>query len=646
MPRKGGPKVKIKQVEPTFYHILRKSAILLMLKGAVLFLVLFVTGLEWMQQSSLKIYLTILFVFLLSFFTMFLVIRQAIKQSNSQLLVDKEKLALTNEFRQALAILPALMYRLKRDENGEIIIIYQEGKRAEELNFTTEKVKGKLLKEILQKEIFEMVVLPIERALSGNIVEFQVRTETHVFEHTVTPVFDQVTKEVVEVSGYGIDITAKELAKKKMKDLTEFDQLTGLFNRKKYSHLVERFIQEDVYKQITILLIDLDDFKHTNDTLGHTVGDQLLITVSNRLKDLFLPDHYLFRLGGDEFVVLFTTPISREDINKIGEKINLSMKKAICVVEHQLYTSASIGVALYPEHATDAKSLLKQADLAMYRAKNEGKNNLFIYSKDMMHKTIERIEMQKSLRVAIEKEEFTLYYQPQIDVLTNKMVGVEALLRWFHPKKGFISPADFIPIAEETGMMIQEIGEWVFRAACEQFSRWRDNGFEMPISVNLSAKQFKQANLVGMMELIIEETMMDPSRLTIEITESTSMEDVQFTINLLHDLQRKGIEISIDDFGTGYSSLSYLQKLPVNCLKIDQSFIQGIETSPSGIALVKTVIDLAQNLNFSVVAEGVETKEQKDILVKLGCHQIQGFIYSRPVSADEIIALASKPIHI
>jgi diguanylate cyclase (GGDEF)-like protein len=566
------------------------------------------------------------------------------KQSNTQLLIDREKLAFAEEYRQTLAILPALMYRFKKNADGEIIFLYHEGKRAEEIGITTEKVKGKLVKDVF-KGAFETAVLPFERAFSGNVVEFQVRTDTHIFEHTVTPVFDHISGEVLEISGYGIDVTSKELASKRMKDLTDYDQLTGLYNREKYSGLVERFIhEEDETKKFTILLIDLDDFKHINDTLGHSVGDQLLITVANRLKGLFLPDHYLFRLGGDEFVVLLTSLTSREDINKIGKEVNQIIKEPITVGDHQLYTSASIGVSFYPEHASDAKSLLKQADLAMYRAKNEGKNNFFIYSKDMMHKTIERIEMQKSLRVAIEKEEFTLYYQPQIDVVTNKMVGVEALLRWFHPTKGSVSPGDFIPIAEESGM-IQEIGEWVIRAACEQSSLWRERGIDIPISINLSAKQFKQANLVELIEQIIDDTMMDPSRLTIEITESTSMEDVQFTINLLQELQRKGIQISIDDFGTGYSSLSYLQKLPVNCLKIDRSFIQEIEAGTSGIALVKTIIDLAENLNFSVIAEGVETKEQKDILLQLGCQHVQGFIYSRPVQANEIIQLANKPIH-
>nr|WP_239454309.1 EAL domain-containing protein [Bacillus suaedaesalsae] len=431
-----------------------------------------------------------------------------------------------------------------------------------------------------------------------------------------------------------------------MKDLTEYDQLTGLYNRDKYAQVVERFIQEEnENKQITILLIDLDDFKHINDTLGHSTGDQLLINVSNKLRELFLPDHDLFRLGGDEFVVLITHAITRDETINICQNIIQIIKEPISIGDHQLYTSASIGIAFYPEHATDSKFLLKQADLAMYRAKNEGKNNYFIYSKEMMDETIERIEMQKSLRHAVENQEFTLYYQPQIDVLTNDVVGVEALLRWYHPTKGFVSPLEFIPIAEETGM-IQEIGEWVLRKACEQFSRWKVEGYEVPISVNLSAKQFKQVNLSVMIQDIIEETNMDPTCLTIEITESTSMEDVQFTISLLEELQNKGIEISIDDFGTGYSSLSYLQKLPINCLKIDRSFIQGIESRTNGIALVKTIIDLAENLNFSVIAEGVETIEQRDILSNLGCHKIQGFVYSKPITAEEIMSLMNNKIAI
>lgn len=636
--------MRIKQVEPTFYHILRKSSILLLLIGALFFLVLFSIGMESIKASNLNIYLLLLLTFVLTFITVYLVIQQTLKQSYSQLLIEKERLKVTNEFRQSLAILPALLYRFRKNEAGEMIVSYHEGKRAEEIGLTTDKVKGMLVKDFLHKEIYETAILPFERAFAGNVVEFRVKTDTHIYEHTVTPVFAPSTKEVVEISGYGVDITAHELANKKMKDLTEFDQLTGLYNREKYAQVVERFIQEENgNKQITILLIDLDDFKHINDTLGHSVGDQLLIHVSNKLRKMFFPDHYLFRFGGDEFVVLIAHATSREEIQEVCQNIIQEIKEPIQISDQQLFTSASIGIAFYPEHATDSKSLLKQADLAMYKAKNEGKNNYFIYSKEMMHETIERIEMQKSLRLAIENKEFTLYYQPQIDVLTNQVVGVEALLRWYHPTKGFVSPLEFIPIAEESGM-IQEIGEWVIRAACEQYSSWKEKGFEIPISVNLSAKQFKQVNLSGMIQDIIEETNMNPSHLTIEITESTSMEDVQFTINLLEDLQKKGIEISIDDFGTGYSSLSYLQKLPINCLKIDRSFIQGIESRTSGIALVKTIIDLAQNLNFSVIAEGVETIEQRDILSELGCHKIQGFVYSKPINSDEIMELLNGKI--
>ncbi|KAA0546666.1 EAL domain-containing protein [Bacillus sp. BGMRC 2118] len=638
--------MKLKEVEPTFYHILRKSAILLLLLGALLFLVLFSIGNERILASAINLYLLLFFTILLSFFTVYLVIRQTLLQSHTQLQIEKEKLEITNEFRSSLAILPALLYRFKKNDEGEMVVVYHEGKRAEELGVTTESVKGMPVIEFLHKNVYETAILPFERAFAGNIVQFHVKTDTHIFEHTVTPIYDQATKKIIEISGYGVDITAHELANKKMKDLSEYDQLTGLFNRDKYSQVVERFIQKDSEnKHITILLIDLDDFKHINDTLGHSVGDQLLIQVSNKLRELFLPEHDVFRLGGDEFVVLITHSITRDEAKEICKSIIEIIKEPIEIGDHQLYTSASIGIAFYPEHATDSKTLLKQADLAMYRAKNEGKNDYFIYSKEMMDETIEKIEMQKSLRHAVEKGEFTLYYQPQIDVLTHEVVGVEALIRWYHPIKGFISPLEFIPIAEETGL-IQEIGEWVLRAACEQYSRWKEEGYHIPISVNLSAKQFKQVNLSGMIQSIIEETNMDPSSLTIEITESTSMEDVQFTISLLEELQKKGIEISIDDFGTGYSSLSYLQKLPVNCLKIDRSFIQGIESRTSGIALVKTIIDLAENLNFSVIAEGVETIEQRDILSNLGCHKVQGFVYSKPVMAGEIISLVNKKIAI
>ncbi len=644
---KSVPKVdlmlKSEQVEPTLYHILKKTSILLFLMGMLFFFIVFFVDFEWEKNIDWQIYTIFFFIYALSFLTVLLIIKQAIHQSSMQVGGQNNNNSITNEFRQGLALLPDSMYQLQRIKNGDIIFSYHEGKRADELGITTEKVKGKLVKDIVTKEIFETIILPLERAFSGNVVEFQLRTETHVYEHTIKPLFDPITNEIIEVSGYGVDITVKELTEKRMKSLTDYDQLTGLFNREKYSQMVERLIKNDnEYKQISLLLIDLDDFKHVNDTLGHSVGDQLLIQAANRLKHLFFPDQFLFRLGGDEFAVLFTSSISREDITKNAQKIITTIREPIYVGDHQLFTSASIGLAIYPEHANDAKTLLKHADLAMYRAKNEGKNFFSIYSKDLMMLTIQKIEIQKALRVAIEKNEFSLYYQPQIDVYNQQVVGVEALIRWFHPKKGFISPLDFIPIAEETGM-IQEIGKWVIQTACEQSRSWREQGVGVPVSVNLSAKQFRQTNLVEMIQEIMDETDMDPSCLNIEITESTSMHDVEYTINLLQEIQSKGIKISIDDFGTGYSSLSYLQKLPINCLKIDRSFVQAIESSTNGIALVKTIIDLAQNLNFSVIAEGVETVEQRDLLASLGCHNIQGYLYSPPIHPHEVIHFVNKP---
>ncbi len=632
----------MKQVEPIFNNILRKTSILSILIWILLISIVFFVDFDFERHLNFEVYMIFFLIFAISYFIFLLVLQQAAHQSSKMMFIENEKIAIENQFSNTSSTLPVTMYHLKKGKNDGIFFTYHEGKMAVELDITTETVKGKLINEIMSKETFESIILPLERAFSGNNVEFQVRTDNHVYDHYAWPIYKPNSKIINEIRGYGIDVTLKDLTEKRMKSLTDYDQLTGLFNRKKYSQMVERFIKDiDQYKQISLMLIDLDDFKYVNDTLGHPVGDQLLIQVANRLKRLSLPEHYLFRLGGDEFAVLFTTSNSLEEINYNAKKIISGIRESIHVGSHQLNTTASIGISIYPDHANDAKALLKNADLAMYRAKNKGKNHYFIYSKDILLETIQRIEIQKALRTAIEKNEFILYYQPQIDSEHRRVVGVEALIRWHHPIKGFISPKDFIPIAEESGFIL-EIGEWVIRNACEQFRSWNKQGLKIPISVNLSAKQFRQENLVGMIQEILKETNMDPTYLSLEITESISMEDVQFTILILRELQSSGIKIAIDDFGTGYSSLSYLQQLPINCLKIDQSFIHEIESSNNKITLVKSIIDLAENLKFSVIAEGVEKMEQIKILEDLGCHQIQGFVYSPPVEAHEVFQFVKK----
>lgn len=383
--------------------------------------------------------------------------------------------------------------------------------------------------------------------------------------------------------------------------------------------------------QLAVYFLDLDQFKHINDTMGHAAGDALLKKVAERMKECLPKKATLSRMGGDEFTLVVSDLKSMDEAKSIAEKIIEAMERSILLHEKEVFISCSIGIVLYPSDGQDAETLMKNADAAMYRAKEQGRNNYQFYAPPNSQDRIERVTMETMLRHAVERKQFIVYYQPRVYAHNEQLACLEALVRWHHPVHGIIQPKDFIPLAEETGLIVQ-IGEQVLQMACKQLKQWLDRGFpEINISVNLSARQFSQPNLPGVIAKILKEEKLHPSYLELEITESMAMGDINHAVAMLRTLKDMGIKVVIDDFGTGYSSLSYLKRLPIDGLKIDRSFIQNILTDPDDAAIVNVIITLAKTLNLSVTAEGVETVGQHLFLKERHCDEAQGFLFGKPM---------------
>lgn len=445
---------------------------------------------------------------------------------------------------------------------------------------------------------------------------------------------------VYRVAGIAEDITARRESEQRLVYLAHYDGLTNLPNRLLFYDRLGHAISLAKREQwiVGVMFIDVDRFKDVNDTLGHAVGDRLLQKVSERLIKSVRSDDTVGRLGGDEFAVVLSKLATGQDAEAVAQKILRSFDDPFALDSGtEVYVTGSIGITLYPIDSMDRDSLLKNADLAMYHAKEEGRNTYERYSPEMDSRNAGRLDMQAMLRRALEREEFTLYYQPKVDVQSKRVIGVEALIRWNSPELGFVSPEDFIPIAEEVGLIVP-IGEWVLRTACTQNRAWQNEGHApLVMSVNLSARQFREKNLVDKIMDILIETRLEARYLDLEITESLIMNHADSTIILLERLHELGVGLSIDDFGTGYSSLAYLKRFPVQSLKIDQSFVRDLTTDADDAAIVTAVVAMARSLKLKVIAEGVETKEQLDFLATLQCDEYQGYYFGRPVPAESFI---------
>ena len=418
------------------------------------------------------------------------------------------------------------------------------------------------------------------------------------------------------------------------------DALTGLPNRLQLFNRLEYALEvaERERRQLAVLSLDIDRFKIVNDSLGHEVGDQLLMTVAQRLRDSVERSDIVCRIGADEFALVLTDVDTAVFAAHLAEELLPSISEPILAGEHAISISPSIGIAIFPEDGADAGSLLRNADAAMGRAKEGGGNCFLFFDQTMNKAATERLDLETALRKAVERQEFVVHYQPQVRLSDRSVAGCEALIRWLHPRRGLVPPAEFIPLAEETGLIVP-IGIWVLRAACEQVQRWRSDGFaDLTVAVNLSARQFIQPDLARQIRAVVEEIGLPPHALEIELTESTVMSDAERAVGVLRQLREIGIRVSVDDFGTGYSSLSYLRKLPINSLKIDRSFIADVGVDPDDDAIVQTIIALGKVLRLEEIAEGIETEAQAEFLDRHGCALGQGYLFAPPMPADAFAA--------
>ena len=438
------------------------------------------------------------------------------------------------------------------------------------------------------------------------------------------------------------DITEKKVSEEHIFHLAHYDVVTELHNRASFQDLLEKAIihAQRNKEQLALLYLDLDNFKLINDASGHAVGDMLLKHIATRMTDIIREEDTIARLGGDEFVILLTNINSSQNAARIAEKVLSELNNPILLDNIEVVVTGSIGISTYPADGVDTASLLKNADAAMYRAKKNGRNNFQFFTSEMNAQSEERLRLESDMRKALENNEFVLHYQPQADLQSGEIIACEALIRWQHPERGLIPPNTFIPIAEDSGL-INPLFDWIIHSACKQHQLWQESGLPaMRIAVNMSARQFiNRKHLLFTVKKTIEDTAIDPQYLELEITESIIMDNVDETIETLQAFRDIGIKLSIDDFGTGYSSMAYLKRLPLDKLKIDQSFVCDITTDPDDAIIVQTTIALGHNLHLDVIAEGVETEQQLEFLKNNGCDEIQGYYFSRPVPADELAEL-------
>ena len=453
--------------------------------------------------------------------------------------------------------------------------------------------------------------------------------------------FTRADGSVAGLIGTIIDITERKQAEARVLHLAHYDELTGLPNRSMFHQRVGHALVQARRsgKELAILFIDLDHFKKINDTLGHEAGDRALKLIAERLRGCLRESDTVGRLGGDEFVVLIEELPRSESVAEVATKILAAVARPFPLDAGEYQFTASIGISTYPGDSEDMQGLMKNADISMYRAKEQGRNNYQFYSVQMNVHTLERLALESDLRHALERDEFRLHFQPKVDIRSGRVTGAEALLRWQRPARALIPPAQFIPLAEESGLIVP-IGEWVLKTACLHSEAWLDQGLpRLTVAVNLSARQFAHESLLEDVARTLRDTRLDPAYLEFEITESMVMRDPEHAVKLLGGLKAMGIRLSIDDFGTGYSSLNYLKRFPLDSVKIDRAFIQDLPGNADDAAITRAIIAMAHSLRLKVIAEGVETEEQLGFLRELGCDEMQGYLFSGPLPGDEFVRL-------
>ena len=548
--------------------------------------------------------------------------------------------------RAILSAIPDLMLRISKE--GTIL----ECKESKEIGLFMDPQEfiGKKLAEQLPQDAAVTAMHFVELALqSGNTQFFEFQLEknntTYYYEARIVVSGENELLAIVR------DISERKRFEQQIIQLAYYDSLTGLPNRLLFKNRLEQSLAsaQRYGTKIVMMFLDLDRFKNINDNLGHTIGDMLLQSVADRLLKSIRKIDYVARsvadqinetvarMGGDEFTIMLTNINNVQDIPKIAQRILDTISRPYMLGTHEVYVTASIGVTVCPSDSEDIDDLLKYADTAMYQAKDKGRNNYQFFTESMNAATAERFIIESQLRKALKGDEFQLYYQPQVDIRSGEIVGVEALVRWVHPEKGLLLPGAFIPYAEETSLIVP-IGKWILQTACSQNIILKGKGYEtFCMTVNISAIQLRQENFAETVLRTVHNIGLDPCLLQLELTEGIIIENVEANISTLRELKACGFRLSVDDFGTGYSSLSYLTRFPFNTLKIDKSFVKDIEKNHESTAIVKAIIDLGHNLNMQVTAEGVETHQQLAFLQKSGCDHIQGYLFCEPLPAHELI---------
>jgi diguanylate cyclase (GGDEF)-like protein/PAS domain S-box-containing protein len=517
--------------------------------------------------------------------------------------------------------------------------IHANRKLCDMLGYTREELQELTVKQISHPEDVNVTDQARSGLLSGSLESF--KCEKRYIRKDGTPIWVGLTiatkRDLHGLPMYDVsiveDISARKEAEERVQYLATHDEMTGLANRALFTQLLKHAFETGrrYSRTFALLFIDLDRFKQINDSLGHAGGDLLLKEMAARFLACVRSSDVVARLGGDEFVVLVQEVAGKQQVAAVARNILAAAIRPLQIFGQEVRVTASVGVSLFPGDGEDEQALMKNADTAMYQAKEEGKNNFQFYSAALKAHTVEKLALESHLRHAVERSEFDVFYQAKVSIHTGEIRGVEALLRWHNPTLGHVSPAQFIPITEETGMIIP-IGRWVIRKACEQVRNW--NGQALPpvcISVNLSPRQFSDPELVPFIKRTLTETGIDPSRLELEITESMVMHNQERSLQKLNEIKALGIRIAIDDFGTGYSSLSQLKKFPVDTLKVDRSFIREIETDEEDRAITTAIITMGKTLGLTIVAEGVETAEQQTFLSNNDCDEIQGYYFSKPI---------------
>lgn len=544
------------------------------------------------------------------------------------------------------------------EQSPTIILITDLDANIEYANPSLTRISGYSLDEIIGKnprifqsgrtprEIYEDMWAHLKRGESwkGELINKRKDGSEYNEQVLISPV-RQSDGRVTNYLAIKEDITEKNKADARIQKLAHFDLLTGLPNRA----LLHEHVKHDIslaqrnHEQLTVMFLDLDHFKNVNDTLGHSVGDELLIQLARRLKAAVREEDTVSRLGGDEFILIFPGTTANSAAH-VADKLFSAVSLPYHIGHDELIVTPSIGIAMYPDDGEDLETLSKNADVAMYRAKRDGRNTFRFFKPEMQEHSARTLQLRNALRHALERNQLLLHYQPQVLIDDGRIIGAEALIRWQHPELGMVSPAEFIPIAEDSGQIVQ-IGAWVLRTAVRQLKRWMDNGLPpLTVAVNLSAVQFRHSHLPELVSTILEQEKLPPQYLELELTEGVAMDDPRGAIAVMNDLYARGVRMSIDDFGTGYSSLNYLKKFKVYKLKIDQSFVRDVTEDADDKAIVTAIINMARSLGFLTIAEGVETPSQLAFLREQGCDEVQGYYFSKPLPAEQFESFVKDKI--